>query len=94
MTELQWSELQRFHGRVGVIIGVVVVFAILSVMGMFGRLAVTADQTTRVIDNLKHLQDQMDLLKGQNQWSIEDRQGLHENQKEIREALKRLEARK
>ena len=48
----------------------------------------------QLVEAIHALKSQTDIVRDQNQWSIEDRQGLHQSQAEIREALKRLEARK
>ena len=52
------------------------------------------DSRKQTLDAITDLRKQIDLLKDQNHWSVQDRADLHQSYGEIREALKRLEGRK
>ena len=51
------------------------------------------DSRKQTLDAITDLRKQIDLLKDQNHWSVQDRAELHQANGEIREALKRLEGR-
>lgn len=68
-------------------------FLALAVSTLF-FVVVAVHQNTKLMRQVKSMSVQMDVLSGQNHWSIEDRAELHENQERIREALKHLETKK
>lgn len=67
------------------------VLGMMAVASFIVTIASIADSRRRTIDAISDLRKQVEVLKGQNHWSIQDRSELHQNYGEIREALKRLE---
>lgn len=51
------------------------------------------DARKQTLDAITDLRKQVDQLKSENHWSLQDRADLHQSYGEIREALKRLEVR-
>lgn len=84
-------RLDQFMTSARWLLAVIVVLACISFVIILAGITDARKQTIEAVGDMRK---QIEILRDQNHWSIEDRRDLHETQGAIREALKRMEARK
>ena len=79
-------RLDQFMTSARWVLGLIAVLAVVSFVLTIGSLADSRKQT---LDAIADLKKQVEVLKDQNHWSLEDRAELHQGLGEIRAAIKK-----